>query len=60
MRIGMVAPPLGTASMAVAASLSRNLARRGHEVHFIGHRSGTPYLAEEGVSEHVIDPFIRG
>ncbi len=56
MKIGMVAPPLGTASMAVAASLSRNLARRGHEVHFIGHRSGTPYLAEDGVSEHVIDP----
>ena len=56
MKIGMVAPPLGTASMAVAASLSRNLARRGHAVHFIGHRSGTPYLAEEGVIEHVIDP----
>ena len=56
MKIGMVAPPLGTASMTVAASLSRNLARRGHEVHFIGHRSGTPHLAEEGVSEHVIDP----
>lgn len=56
MKIGMVAPPLGTASMAVAASLSRNLARRGHEVHFIGHRSGTPYLAEDGVLEHVIDP----
>ncbi len=56
MKIGMIAPPLGTASMTVAASLSRNLARRGHEVHFIGHRSGTPYLAEEGVSEHVIDP----
>ena len=55
MKIGMIAPPLGTASMAVAASLSRNLARRGHEVHFIGHRSGTPYLAEDGVSEHVID-----
>ena len=56
MKIGMVAPPLGTASMVVAASLSRNLARRGHEIHFIGHRAGTPYLAEEGVSEHVIDP----
>ncbi len=56
MKIGMIAPPLGTASMTVAASLSRNLARRGHEVHFIGHRSGTPYLAEDGVSEHVIDP----
>ena len=56
MKIGMVAPPLGTASMVVAVSLSRNLARRGHEVHFIGHRSGTPYLAEDGVSEHVIDP----
>jgi len=56
MKIGMIAPPLGTASMTVAASLSRNLARRGHEVHFIGHRSGTPHLAEEGVSEHVIDP----
>ncbi len=56
MKIGMVAPPLGTASMTVAASLSRNLARRGHDVHFIGHRSGTPYLAEDGVSEHVIDP----
>ena len=56
MKIGMVAPPLGTASMTVAASLSRNLARRGHEVHFIGHRAGTPHLAEEGVSEHVIDP----
>jgi N-acetyl-alpha-D-glucosaminyl L-malate synthase BshA len=42
--------------MTVAASLSRNLARRGHDVHFIGHRSGTPYLAEDGVSEHVIDP----
>ncbi len=56
MKIGMVAPPLGTASMTVAASLSRNLARRGHQVHFIGHRSGTPYLAEDGVSEHVIDP----
>ena len=52
----MVAPPLGTASMTVAASLSRHLARRGHDVHFIGHRSGTPHLAEEGVSEHVIDP----
>lgn len=56
MKIGMVAPPQGTASMTVAASLSRNLARRGHEVHFIGHRSGTPYLAEDGVAEHVIDP----
>lgn len=56
MKIGMVAPPLGTASMTVAASLSRNLARRSHEVHFIGHRSGTPYLAEDGVNEHVIDP----
>ena len=56
MKIGMIAPPLGTASMTVAASLSRNLARRGHQVHFIGHRSGTPYLAEDGVSEHVIDP----
>jgi len=55
MKIGMVAPPPGTASMVVAASLSRNLARRGHEVHFIGNRAGTPYLAEEGVSEHVID-----
>ena len=42
--------------MVVAASLSRNLARRGHEVHFIGNRAGVPYLAEEGVSEHVIDP----
>jgi len=55
MKVGMIAPPLGTASMVVAASLSRNLARRGHEVHFIGHRAGTPYLAEDGVIEHVID-----
>lgn len=56
MRIAMTAPPLGTASMAVASSLARHLARRGHAVHFVGHRSGTPNLAEDGVLEHVIDP----
>jgi N-acetyl-alpha-D-glucosaminyl L-malate synthase BshA len=52
----MTAPPLGTASMAVASALARHLARRGHAVHFVGHRSGTPNLAEDGVLEHVIDP----